>query len=323
MIRDLYPSDIIALLFRKGPHLGNEAVSCIFGDSEKSVCCAYAPFLRQWFVPNERRFSWVYKDGKNIHGLISARERATSASWEIDYLLLLQQEGLDHYLLQEVSRALLETLSIHAGKRRVRKIFFRSRNSDTFLEIAQSSDFKVYLKEYLYQIENIKLKTEKGGNILELLRDSGYIFRPRQLDDEDALYELIFRMQPATVKNVESINLRDWHDTREKGCLMEKEIVLQKGGSIQGWFSVRKGINRGYFRVMAYTPERGNLERIFLLAISILKNKKKIYCIVRDYQDELKKMLEENGFEKKDEFAVAFKEISITEKRRMLASQQA
>ena len=104
---------------------------------------------------------------------------------------------------------------------------------------------------------------------------------------------------------------------------MEREIVLQKGSSIQGWFRVRKGISWGHFRVMAYTSEKDTLERIVLLAISLLKSKKNIYCTVRDYQDELKKMLEEKGFKKKDEFSLAFKEISITEKRPMLVSQQA
>lgn len=326
MIRNLYPSDILFLLLHKEPTLSNEAGSCIFWDAEKAARCAYAPFLRQWLVPNERRFSWVYISGNRIYGLISVRERATHASWEIDYFLLPKKESYDPHLIHDISLALLETLTFYAAKRRVRKIFFRSHSSNPFLESVQSSHFKVYLKEYLFNIESLKMKLDKDGNISKLFSLSvmeGYIFRSRQAADEDALYELIFRTQPAPVRNVESINLKEWQETREKGCLREKEIIIQEGNSIQGWLGIRKGIHWGHFRMMAYTSEQDTQERMFFRAISSLKNKKNIYCTVRDYQDELKKMLEEKGFEKKDEFTCTFKEISITEKRPMLVSQQA
>lgn len=326
MIRNLYPFDIIPLLFHKETALTNEAGSCIFWDAESATCCTYAPFLRQWLVPNERRFSWVYKDGNAIHGLISARERATPASWEIDYFYLPKTKNRDPQLLGDVSRELLEALTLHAGKRRVRKVFFRSYSSNPIFEIIRSSEFSIYLKEYLFHAESLKISPDKDETFSKLFSQAkaeGYIFRSRQSDDGNALYELIFKMQPAAVKNVESINLRDWQETREKGCLREKEIIFQKGNSIHGWLGIRKYVNWGHFRVMACASENDNLERIFLYVISLLRNKKNIYCTVRDYQDELKKMIEKKGFEKKEEFFLAFKEISITEKKHILVSQQA
>lgn len=326
MIRNLYPSDFIFLLFHKEQALANEAGSCIFWDAEKAARFTYAPFFRQWLVPNERRFSWVYKDGNSIYGLISAKERATPLSWEIDYFLHSRRGTENQQFAEDISKSLLETLSLQAGIRGVRKVFFRSYSSSPIFDIIQSSNFKVYLKEYLFGSESLKLEIDRKGNYSKLFSPSGaagYVLRPRNPADDDALYEMLFRMQPTAVKNAESTNVREWLETREKSCLREKGVVLQKGNSIVGWLGIRKGANWGHFRVMAYAPGKDNLDWIFLLAVSLLKNKKYIYCTVRDYQEDLKRLVEEKGFGRKEEFTLVFKEISITEKKPMLVSQQA
>lgn len=326
MIRNLYPSDILYLLLQKETALTNEAGSCIFWDAQKATRCAYRPFLRQWLVPGERRFSWVYKDANRILGMISARERATPASWEIDYFLLYKKEAGAPHFREDIALALLEALTTNAGKRGVRKVFFRSYSSSPLLETVQSSHFKIYLREYLFHFENPKIKLYGYANISKLINSfelEGYMVRSRQPGDEDALYELVFKMQPPQVKNVESANFKEWHDTREKSCLREKQIVVQKGDSIQCWLGIRKGINWGHFRIIAYRGEQDTLQQTFPLAISFLKTTQNIFCTVRDYQEELKRTLEEKGFEKRDEFTLAFKEISVTEKLPVLASQQA
>lgn len=281
------------------------------------------PFLRQWFVPNERRFSWIDKENTSIYGLISAKERATSASWEIDYFLLASGEEADLKRITESSRGLLDNITFHAARKGVRKIFFRSYSSSPSLEMVHSSDFRIYLKEYLFSIESAKLKLEKSNYLSGLLKDSGYTIRPRQPGDDEVLYNLIYRMQPTSVKNVESVNLKDWQETREKGCLMEHDIVIQKGHSPHGWFCIKRGMSLGHFRVMAYTPGNGSLEAMFLFAANYLKNHKTIYCTLRDYQNEIRSLLREKEFVQTDEFTLAFKEISITEKKRVLLSQQA
>ncbi len=321
MIRDLYPSDFLYLLFHREPALSNEAGSCIFWDEEKASRTAYAPFLRQWLVPNERRFTWVCKDGNLIQALISAKERASPLSWEIDYFLLPQKGAKNLQFTDDISRGLLETVAIHAGMRGVRKVFFRSFSSNPFLDVMRSSNFKAYLNEYLFRAERLKLKTERHRSS-EPSGEEGWIFRPRHPADDDALYRLLFNMQPAAIKNVECMNMREWLETREKSCFGEREMVLEKGNSIAGWLSMKYGADWGHFRVKAYAGEKDNLERIFLIAVNFLRNKKYVYCTVRDYQEELKGLVAEKGFEKKEEFALFYKEISITEKKPMLVSQQ-
>lgn len=268
------------------------------------------PFLRQWFVPDERRFSWVYQIGHKVHGLVSARERATSSSWEIDYLLLSENK-------EEVSQDLLETLTFHAAKRGVRKIFLRSYATNPFLPFLQKSDFKIYLNEHLFHLDGIV-----ANAFTRSYRDN-FTGRSRKPDDYYHLYEMMYRGQPTLVKSVESISLQEWQNTREKGCPWEKDILLEREGNIQGWLRVRKGINWGHFKVMACVTDIKTVEQIFLHALHLLRNKQHIYCTVRDYQEEVRKMLREKSFEKKEDFSLAFKEISITEKKSVLISQQA
>src|SRR4030042_5795378 len=123
-VRPFLPIDSIAILLQGG-RLSNRAKTKDNMGREETRFFASATLLGQWLHPQVRRYLWVWTNGLRIRGLASARNRYSPQAWEIDRLLLNEQDG-------ECCHLLLDRLSAAGGETGVNNIFLRLTTESPF-----------------------------------------------------------------------------------------------------------------------------------------------------------------------------------------------
>jgi hypothetical protein len=117
MIRSFMPFDVVDLLVA-GKALSNKAKTRDGVGRRDARLSDLANIVGDWFNPQLRPCVWVYADGLALRGLTSVRDRRSPHAWEINRLLVADQD-------RDCCLKLLEHVSSAGGRLEIGRIFLR------------------------------------------------------------------------------------------------------------------------------------------------------------------------------------------------------
>ncbi len=142
MIRSFMPLDVFDLLVA-GKALSNKARTRESFSGKDARFGDLANMVFGWFNPRQRSSAWVSTEGLALKGLASVTHRYSSRSWDVNRLMVADQDhGSCLKLLEHVSSA--------AGQQRIGRIFISLPAESTLQKPAQETGFLPYYSELLY-----------------------------------------------------------------------------------------------------------------------------------------------------------------------------
>jgi hypothetical protein len=294
MIRAFLPLDVLDIALQ-GRSLSNKARTKDNVATGITFFGGLANLLGQWFSPRGRFCVWVCSEGFSLRGLCSVRDRSSPQAWEVDRLLLREQDG-------DCCLSLLEHISLAGGELAVEKVFLRLPDTSPLVSAAEQSGFMPYVTERLYWRE--KEKTA-GGDVPADESSSVSPPRRRQVDDDYRLFELYQRRIPAPIRRVEGATFAQWKANRDRS--VGQEWVFEKGGGLVGWSAFDSDGERGQLEVMAVSDEE--LERVLEYGLTSLGSCRHLCCLVPEFEQGLIRMLESRGFSQVSRYSVLAKDL--------------
>ncbi|HJX70189.1 MAG TPA: hypothetical protein VJ441_03750 [Dehalococcoidia bacterium] len=291
MIRPFLPIDLIDILLQ-GKSLSNRAKTKGNISRQERRFLTSATLLGQWLNPQGRRSIWVWAKGLRLRGLASARNRSSTSAWEVDRLLLSEDD-------EECCLSLLERLSLVGEESGVEKVFLRLPEESPLVDAAKEAGFISYITESLYGWERGKAAGYEGT--------PAYSPRRKQVGDDYRLFELYEACVPAPIRRVEGMTFKEWQEAKERSA--RKEWVFEKEGSLIGWLRVETSGDIGQFEVMASGEEE--LEKLVEYSLMFLNGCRYLFCLVPEFQGELARLLQGHSFRQIERYSALVKELTV------------
>jgi len=290
-VRPFLPTDLIAILLQ-GRWLSNRAKTKDNIGREETIFFTSATLLGQWLHPQVRRYLWVWANGLRIRGLASARNRYSPQAWEIDRLLLDEQDD-------ECCHLLLERLSAAGGESGVKKIFLRLPAESPLVDAAREAGFVPYVTEFLYGWE--REKTAGHGEPISCST------RRKQEGDDYRLFELHKACIPAPIRRVEGMTFQEWQEAKDRSA--RKEWVFEKENSLIGWLRAETCGDKGQFEIMA--TNEGELKQMVDYSLMSLDGYRYLFCLAPEFQRKLARLLQGYGFGEVKRYSSLIKELTV------------
>ena len=291
MIRLLRLSDVAALLLFLGKSPIDEAkVRDKFSDKGSELTSAF-PLIRSCLASRDEQRSYVCVHHGLIQGLVCLRSCHGPSSWEVERLLL----ATGH---EKCCLGLLERVGIAGNMTTAERLFLRLNSNSPVVQMAKEACFNPYLTEFLYCSKE-KQQPEPPEAPLAL--------RPKLIADEHGLFRLYSSAVPIQVRKVEGMTFQEWQQSMDCGTV--RELISEDAGEIKAWLRIRHDEMAGQFDIVA---ESGvSLEHLVDYGLSILHNKNPIYCLVPEFQQGLRHILEERGFHQVEGFSCFSKQFAV------------
>jgi hypothetical protein len=282
---------LVAILFQ-GKWLSNRAKTKDNIGREEARFLTLATLLGEWLNPQVRRYLWVWANGLRIRGIASARNRSSSHAWEIDRLLLDEQD-------EECCCSLLERLSVAGEESGVEKVFLRLPTESPLVDAARGAGFIPYVTELLYGWER--------GKAAGYGEPSSCSMRRKQEGDDYKLFELYEACIPAPIRRVEGMTFQEWQEAKDRSA--RKELVFEKEGRLIGWLRVVTSGDIGQFEVMATDGEE--LEQMVKYSLMALNGCRYLFCLAPEFQGELTRLLQGHGFGEVKRYSALMRELTV------------
>ena len=295
MIRPFYPIDLASLLLLSRKALPNEAISQD-GSGNSDLLTPWA-LLQHWFPLRRTRYTWVWLNRAPIHGVVSARSCSGPTAWQIDYLRVNDEERCF---------ALLDRLSASGAERGVKKVFLRLHSDSPLIDGARRCGFSCYASDYLYRYAG-------AGRSGTAEMPPSYHICPRSGADDYRLFELYSTAVPAPVRAAEGLTFAEWRESRARSSWVrrDREFVVQKEDRLTGWLRISTAGGTGWFEAMFHPADEEGLRYLVNWGLGYLDGKSPLFCIVSAFQWQLRKLLEELGFEEAAEHHAMVKELAL------------
>jgi len=292
MIRSLHLTDIAVLLLFLGKSPANEARMRDRLTSKEIELLAAAPLLRGCLISDDKQCSFICVHRGVIQGLVSLRRCRGPSAWMVERLLLSPGH-------EELCIDLLERIGFAGDKIKAERLCLRLDSSSPVVDMAKQAGFNHYLTEYLYCLEEGR-QTEPP--------ESPLILRPKSSADEHGLFRLYSAAAPHQVRCAEGMTLQEWSQSRDKDAT--RELVLEKGGEISAWLRIRLGRTAGRFEIVTElgAEELGQLVNYSLAALT---GRHPICCLVPEFQEQLRRIIEEQGFSKVASYSCLSKQLAV------------
>ena len=292
MIRPLQLTDVAVLLLFLGKSPVNEArTRDRFIYREKQSLSVFT-LVKDCLISRNKRHSLVYAHRGSIQGLACLRRCAGPSVWEIEHLLSVPGR-------EECCIDLLERLGLAIDEIVVERVFLRIDSDCYLVDMARQAGFSHYLTESLYRWE--------GAYQSEPLEVSPGL-RPGSSDDEYGMFRLYSAAVPVGVRSVEGMTFQEWCQSRDR--TIHGESVLENAGEISAWLRTRTEGAAGQFDIVT-TLGATDLGRLVNNSISLLRGKHPIYCLVPEFQQHLRDIIEEQGFRQVAEYACFSKQLAV------------
>jgi len=299
MIRSIRLIDFTALVSFSRKAFLNQAKSRAGFGGKGGKASSLTAFFDQWLSLDENRQTWICIQEGQIHGLVSARSRAGPTVWEIDRLMLAGEDET-----KAICFDLLSYLSVVGGEVGVEKVFLRLPAASPFLGVARQVGFSHYLSEILYRWD--------GQSTIGQHARMSHLLRPKSKRDEMGFFQLYNATVPDCVRSVEAMTLREWRESRERGChgWKSQEFILEKEDKIVGWLGVFAKGRIGHFDILIHPEEEDSLGALVEAALSCFKGRSTVYCLVPEFAERLRRLLEEHGLQEEAEYSALVKQLA-------------
>jgi len=277
-VRHLRPTDLVALAAFEAKDLPNEARTRESLERDRKRILAVSTVFEQWIAAEDRQ-TLVAASGLAIRGMVSAHHRSGRSAWEVDWLVL-EENGVDDW----TALALLERLSEESVKAWVQRIFLRVPKESDKTNAAVRAGFTSYGTETL-------LRRRPSDTTPATAQSMAIQLRPKQKDDDAALFRLYHSAVPAQVRSMEGMTLEEWQATRDVPFGQQKEYVWCQEDRLRAWLQVNRGNGCGQFRLMVHPEDETRLEDLVTQALAQLPRKDPVLALVPHYQPSLRTLL--------------------------------
>lgn len=292
MIRSLRVADVGALLLFLGKSPINEArVRDRLGEKGWELASVFS-LLKGCLVSRDRQCSFVCVRGGLIQGLVCLRSCRGPGAWEVERLLLAP--GYEECCLD-----LLERLGSAGDEVGVGRLFLRMESTSRTVDMARQAGFSQYLTEILYRLGD-RPRVEPP--------ELPVVLRPKLSADEYGLFRLYSATVPVQVRSVEGMTFEEWHQSRDRVAV--RELVLENGDEITASLRIRPEGMAGQFDI-ATDLESTDLGRLVDYCLSALSGRNPVYCLVPEFQQQLRRILEERGFREAAEYCCLSKQLVV------------
>ena len=292
MIRVLHLTDTPMLLLFLGSSPVNEARMRDRLTTREVELLAAAPLLRGCLISDDKQCSFVCVNRGFIQALVSLKRCHGPGAWMVERLLLSPGQ-------ESLCFDLLERLAFSGGKLKAERLFLRLDSSSPAVDMAKQAGFNHYLTEFLFC-----LKEGQGSEPTE----SQLVLRPKSTSDEYALFRLYSAAAPLQVRCAEGMTLQEWSQSRDRNAT--RELVLEKGGEISAWLRIRMGRTAGRFEIVGELGAE-NLGELVNYSLAALKGRHPIYCLISEFQQQLRQILEEQGFYQVAAYSCLSKQLAV------------
>jgi len=293
MIRSFMPFDVVDLLVA-GRALSNKAKTRDGVGRKDARFSDLANIVGDWFNPQLRPRVWVYTDGLALRGLASVRDRRSPHAWEINRLLVADQD-------RDCCLKLLEHVSSAGGRLEIGRIFLRLTADSHLLKAAQETGFLPYSTEHVYTREMTDAAGTKSG-VQPVLSP-----RRKKTDDEYRLFELYHACVPPHVRRAEGMTYKEWQSNRDRSP--GREWVFEKGGDLVAWVATDAGRHCGQLDILAAT--RNEMQSAVDYGLNSLSGCQQVCCLVSDFDGVLLQLLGDRGFSRVMTYTVLTKELLV------------
>ena len=283
MIRSLNPTDLAVLLLFLGKSPINEAKTRDRFNRKGDGFLSQIPIVASCLIPQDGRHILGYSRHGLIQGLVALRRRSGPGKWEIDHLLLTND-------YEEYGVDLLERLGTARQDIGLEQLFLRVDSNSPLVDMAKQSGFGHYLSETIYQVDQVAPSTVTSDEL-------GLIQRVKE--DDYALFRLYSAVLPVKTRSVEGMTFQEWVESKEKGAW--KEYIVRQEGDISVWIKIRSNKLAGQFEIITL-PQSTDSSRLVDFCISELNGRSPAYCLVSDYQEQLRQIMEERSFKQVAEY---------------------
>ena len=295
MIRSFFPLDVLDILLQGGA-LANRAGTKDNIVRKETALASLPNLLGQWFNPQLKTRVWICTEGFSLRGVASVRDRSSSQAWEVDRLMLREQDV-------DCCISLLEHVGVVGGELAVQRVFLRLPAASPLLNAAEKAGFLPYATECLYWCE--KRETEGKVAVNEASPDS--IPRRKQAGDEQRLFELYEKCVPVSIRRVEGLTFAQWQANKSRR--LGQEWVFERGGFFAGWIAVRASRDMGQLEVIA--ASRGEMENVMEYGLTCLSGCRHLYCLAPAFNQELSRLLGRRGFSQVSTYSALTKELVV------------
>ena len=293
MIRSFRLADVAALLLFLGRSPINEArVRDRLSDKGWEIRLVF-PLLKGCLVSGDKQRSFVCVHRGLIEGLVCLRSCRGPSAWEVERLLLaLGHEGCCLALLERLGSAGDD--GVGAGR-----LFLRIESHSYTVNVARQAGFSQHLTEFLYRLEE-EPRVEPP--------EPPVVLRPRLSADDYGLFRLYSATVPLRVRSVEGMTFEEWHQSRARVAV--RELVFESGGEITAWLRIRPEGMAGQFDIVTDLGS-AELGRLVDYCLSVLSGRNPVYCLVPEFQQQLRHILEERGFRQVAEYCCLSKQLVV------------
>ncbi|MBN2100020.1 MAG: hypothetical protein JW753_10545 [Dehalococcoidia bacterium] len=293
MIRSFMPFDVVDLLVA-GRALSNKAKTRDGVGRKDARVSDLASIVGDWFNPQLRPCAWVYTEGLALRGLASVRDRRGPHAWEINRLLVADQD-------RNCCLKLLEHVSLAGGRLEVGRIFLRLSTDSPLLKAAQETGFLSYSTEHVYLRERADGTETKSGV------PSASSPRRKKVDDEYHLFGLYHACVPPHVRRVEGMTYKEWQSNRDRSP--GQEWVFEKDGDLVAWVATDADRHCGHLDVLAAAGDE--MQSAVEYGLDSLSGCQQVCCLAPDFDGALLRLLEDRGFGRVTSYSVLAKELLV------------
>lgn len=300
MIRSIRPTDFASFLafLRKG-NVNDAKTGRNLGRNDRALF-SIGRFFNEWLSLDENRYTWIDTSRGRIRGLVSVRSRPSPSAWQIDSLIM--NGGCD---CEDICPGLLDYVAAVGGEVGVMKVFLRMEKDSTLKDIARQSGFLPYKAELLYLRRPQPVSPEQA-KVSELVRS-------KRNADELGLFHLYSATVPGHVREAEAMTLDEWKAISKKDLSLptQQEFVMERDGNLIGWLRIRGGRQTNSCEMLSLPTDADATRGLLAHALSILDNRRPTFCLLPDYRHDLRRALEDNGFELAGEYSSSVKQLAV------------
>lgn len=282
-VRDLRPTDLVAFAAFEAKASPNLARTRDRLQQESRGPLSFNALVEPW-LPTEARRTIVAADGMTLRGLASARQRRKSTVWEVDWLVISDEERPT-----DTTIALLELLAARCGEAGAHRVFLRVPREPALVDAARRANFWPYASETVF------VRSPASRPAMAAVPEG---LRPRTKQDDHCLFRLYTAVVPSAVRSAEGMTLEDWRASSEETSGRRREFVMAHDDTAEAWVWVSRARGASQVSLITTRDNASTVNALVQFALTQCGRRDPVIALVPDFQSGLQHALRADwGFE--------------------------
>ena len=229
--------------------------------------------------------------------IVALRCRPGLKNWEVTHLYLQGDETSN-------LSSLLDQVGVSCLSYGAERVFLRLRRDELLFQECQRGGF--------FPCHNERLYIGRHKNNKEYATTG---IRPRESADEFPLFQLHNMSTPSNIRHVTGMTFEQWRSSQETYMGRVEQYVFERDGIIRGCMEARLRLNSGQISLLVHPGEEATIHLLIRFILNRMRGVKDVACLVPEYDTNLKRALENEGFENGPEFTILVNSMTSSVRR--------